>query len=93
MYIQNFKGVTDYKLLMHYFSCFFIYIILDIAMKRKTRVSIHKFLSLLAGLIVGETGHRLVALKNMMVHEVEEAKRTQSCHIIYVCFHLHSSVK
>ncbi|XP_034021184.1 uncharacterized protein LOC117505741 isoform X2 [Thalassophryne amazonica] len=57
------------------------------AVKTKKRSKIQQFLALLAGMIVGETGHRITVLKNMMASDVEEAKKNGRCYVIYVKEH------
>lgn len=62
-------------------------------MKRKSWGDINRFMSLLAGLFISETGHRITALHSRKAQEVEGARPGGSCLVTYLCFHLHSSVK
>ncbi|XP_034031585.1 uncharacterized protein LOC117515217 isoform X2 [Thalassophryne amazonica] len=53
----------------------------------KTPQAIQRFLALLAGKIVGETGHRVTVIKNMRSSDMLEAKKNGQCYVIYVKEH------
>ncbi|XP_060761032.1 uncharacterized protein LOC132870983 isoform X3 [Neoarius graeffei] len=57
------------------------------AVTTKKRPQIQRFLALLAGLIISETGHRITVLKNMRGTDVLEAREAGQCHVIYVKEH------